>query len=85
MRLVSMMQLTIVLLAVALAGGCAQTQKQDLEKTSYDHNSWKSLIPDSCMTFNDGCNNCRRSSTSDLAACTRKACARYKKPVCLDK
>jgi len=53
-------------------------------QTVYDHNSWKTMIPDSCLSFNDGCNNCRRSSPDIMAACTRKACAEYQKPVCLD-
>ena len=50
----------------------------------YDANSWKTMIPASCMSFFDGCNNCRRAEGSEIAACTRKACAAYEKPRCLD-
>ena len=51
---------------------------------SYDADSWKSLIADDCKAFFDGCNNCRRAEGSAVAACTRKACAVYEKPRCLD-
>jgi membrane-bound inhibitor of C-type lysozyme len=50
----------------------------------YDADSWKTIIPASCRSYFDGCNNCRRAEGSQIAACTRKACANYEKPRCLD-
>ena len=50
----------------------------------YGQDSWKTRISESCLSFFDGCNNCRRNPQTGIAACTRKACARYAKPVCLD-
>ena len=50
----------------------------------WDADSWKSLIAEDCRAFYDGCNNCRRAEGSETAACTRKACAVYEKPRCLD-
>ncbi len=50
----------------------------------YDADSWKTMIPSSCESFFDGCNNCRRAGGSDLVACTRMACQEYRQPRCLD-
>ena len=50
----------------------------------YHADSWKNLIADDCEAYFDGCNNCRRAEGSAIAACTRKACAVYGKPRCLD-
>ncbi len=58
--------------------------KTETETTSYDAESWKTLIADSCLAYFDGCNQCRRNAAGDVAACTRKACLTYKKPYCLD-
>ena len=60
----------------AIAGGNPDDQ--------YDMNSWQTMIPASCESFFDGCNQCRRAAGSDNAACTRKACQIYEKPRCLD-
>ena len=60
----------------AIAGGNPDDQ--------YDMNSWQTMIPASCESFFDGCNQCRRAAGSDNAACTRKACQVYEKPRCLD-
>jgi hypothetical protein len=49
----------------------------------YDMNSWKALIGDECRSFFDGCNNCFHEP-GKMAACTRKACAAYQQPRCLD-
>ena len=51
--------------------------------TVYDQNSWRALIPDSCGTFFDGCNNCRRMKGGE-AGCTKMFCESYEKPVCTD-
>ena len=50
----------------------------------FDMNSWKTMIPASCQSFFDGCNQCRRAADSDNTACTRMACQVYEKPRCLD-
>lgn len=50
----------------------------------YDQNSWQTIIPANCLRFNDGCNDCFRSEVGVVAGCTKKACAVYQKPYCLD-
>jgi membrane-bound inhibitor of C-type lysozyme len=52
-------------------------------QTEFDMNSWKTSIDSECRSFFDGCNNCFRES-GKMAACTRKACAVYQQPRCLD-
>ena len=42
------------------------------------------VVSRGCLVFFDGCNRCRRSAPGQLAACTRKACAAYEAPYCLD-
>lgn len=54
------------------------------ETVSYDANSWKTMIPDTCESFSDGCNTCNREAGSDIAACTRMFCQEYQEPTCLD-
>ena len=54
------------------------------EALSYGASSWRELIPESCTSFFDGCNTCRRVPGAAEAACTRKACMEYQKPRCLD-
>lgn len=44
----------------------------------------ESVIPESCVSYFDGCNNCRKEPGSDAAACTRKFCEEYETPRCLD-
>lgn len=51
---------------------------------AYDQQSWKTLIPSSCVSFFDGCNNCRRMEGVEDAACTRMFCETYRKPECRD-
>ncbi len=50
----------------------------------YNSVSWKEIIQDTCMNFNDGCNNCFRKEDSDIVGCTRMYCETYSKPKCLD-
>lgn len=64
-----------------LLTACATPEKAVVK---YNENSWKTMIADSCTSYFDGCNNCRRSPGADIAACTRKFCHEYKKPFCLD-
>ncbi len=52
--------------------------------SAYDADSWKTLIPENCLRFNDGCNDCFRSEAGATAGCTKKACAVYQKPSCTD-
>lgn len=49
----------------------------------YDMNSWKTIIDDDCRAFFDGCNQCVREP-GKAAACTRMACAEYRRPTCRD-
>lgn len=85
-----MIRATILLLAMAVTLGCVpKVESVDPPnnvsgEVVYDGNSWKTIIQDSCLSFFDGCNNCIRSSAGSTAACTRKACFKYKKPICLD-
>lgn len=51
----------------------------------YDQNSWKDIIPSTCLRFNDGCNDCFRTEAGAEVGCTKKACAVYQKPTCSDK
>ena len=74
-------KIMVVMLFMALINSCTQPFADEGE---YNFNSWKTIIPDSCLSFYDGCNNCRRNKPGGVAACTRKACEKYKKPVCLD-
>lgn len=75
------MLLTTGCSAMSQSSGNAGSSTQEM---SYDENSWKTMIPDSCLSYFDGCNNCRRSKPGEVTACTRKACFKYQKPRCLD-
>ncbi|MCP4767897.1 MAG: hypothetical protein GY875_16710 [Gammaproteobacteria bacterium] len=69
----------VMLSAAAHGGGDAPAD------AGWDQNSWRDIIAEDCRSFSDGCNTCRRGTEdSALAACTRKACAEYRKPRCLD-
>lgn len=57
----------------------------DNTETTYNQDSWQTMIDDSCISFFDGCNNCQRNTENNLAACTKKFCQTYEKPECLDK
>lgn len=60
-------------------------EAMDTEETMvYTSESWVEIIPASCTSFSDGCNTCNRADVSDAVACTKMACAEYKRPVCLD-
>lgn len=50
----------------------------------YDQDSWQKVIPEDCLHFTDGCNQCSRSAEGGVAACTRKTCFHYEMPRCLD-
>lgn len=70
-----------IALIVGLSG-CAATEKN--VAPTYDQTSSQQLIPASCLSYFDGCNNCRRNPVNGIAACTRMACVTYAKPYCLD-
>ncbi len=60
------------------------TEPSDNSNNKYNTESWKSLIPNSCLKFNDGCNECIRDNEKDTPGCTKKFCEIYQKPFCLD-
>ena len=76
--------LSLIALSLLILTGCGTTTQTETKPVSYDQNSWKEIIPETCQSFSDGCNNCRRMEGSEVAACTKKACQQYTKPVCLD-
>ena len=84
--------ITLLFIALFLAGcttppAVAPSEESKMADPVYDMNSWKTEVPVACNNFYDGCNNCRRPANrtgGDIAACTRKMCAQYTKPMCLD-
>lgn len=42
------------------------------------------LPPEICVSYFDGCNNCRKEPGSYVATCTEKFCEEYGTPRCLD-
>ncbi len=61
-----------------------QTSEAAIQKAQiYDQNSWKTMIPDACTAYFDGCNRCRKEPGMEMGLCTRMACAQYEKPRCL--
>lgn len=74
-----------LLIAAALSTlvACVTTEPAPTA-VDYNYDSWRTMIPDSCTHFFDGCNTCRRAPGAEMAACTRMACPKYEKPVCLD-
>lgn len=64
--------------------GCASSGKSGASSGNYSSESWRDLIPASCVSYFDGCNNCTRNPQTGDTACTRKACTEYYKPRCLD-
>lgn len=61
-----------------------KTNTTGSQLTQYDANSWKEIIPDSCQSFYDGCNQCNKIGTGGEAACTRMYCENYAEPYCKD-
>ena len=82
------LHLPIVIILAFLVSACGAKQDpvaaaEPAVAPEYDMNSWKTIIGDECRSFTDGCNNCFREP-GKMAACTRKACAVYQQPRCLD-
>jgi hypothetical protein len=53
--------------------------------TTYTQDSWQTMIPETCQSFFDGCNNCGRVPENGEVACTMMYCENYQQPKCLDK
>ncbi len=51
---------------------------------AYTDESWKTMIPESCLSYYDGCNTCTRVKGQASASCTERYCTVYSKPRCLD-
>lgn len=72
--------------ATLLLVGCG-SQYPHLEpntpSSEFTSESRKTLIPETCQSFFDGCNNCTRMADWE-AACTRMACEQYEAPRCTD-
>jgi membrane-bound inhibitor of C-type lysozyme len=90
----SSLRLAVVLISAFLVAGCVAKQdpvtmtepassKSAAVDSAFDMDSWQTIIGDDCRSFFDGCNNCFREP-GKMAACTRKACAVYQQPRCLD-
>lgn len=62
-----------------------EVEGEEIENApQYDQNSWQTMIPKTCNSFFDGCNNCNRMEGEEMAACTRMFCQEYQEPKCLD-
>lgn len=79
----SLLTITVTLFLVACTVAESQQPENDAA-VEYNFDSWRTMIPDSCTRFFDGCNKCARAPGAEMAACTRMACMKYEKPVCLD-
>ena len=73
---------TLSLGAILLLAGCG-TQNSGPTIQLVNPDSWKTMIPATCQSFFDGCNNCTRTADGE-AACTEMFCERYEMPKCLD-
>lgn len=86
--------LVVIALLLFVGAGCStklntesipiETQPANEVAAVYTSESWKEMIAPSCQSFFDGCNNCRRTEGSELAACTKMACSVYEQPECND-
>lgn len=62
----------------------AQIEGEPVSEEMYTAESWETIIAESCTSFSDGCNTCRRDPETGVVACTKKACMQYEKPYCMD-
>ncbi len=79
---------TLNLGAILLFAGCgmqnpASTENQAPTGKLINSESRKTLIPETCQSFFDGCNHCTRMANGE-AACTRMLCEKYEMPKCTD-
>lgn len=77
---------TLLSLSIAVAvslglAACGSTPSQD---DAEQEARWQTLNEPDCKTYFDGCNTCTRDPDTGISACTRKACADYEPPRCLD-
>jgi hypothetical protein len=82
MKMNKLLTTTLSLGAILLLAGCNQ-QTQSINESEITSESWKTMIPQSCQSFFDGCNNCMRTADGEVA-CTRMFCEKYDTPKCLD-
>ncbi len=81
---------TLLLLSIFVVWCNKQTQVENTttwpnETGTYTMDSWKTIIPESCKSFNDWCNTCMRSeSDPNQVGCTKMFCETYGEPYCLD-
>lgn len=68
--------------AILLLAGC-KPQFSPSKAKGIDSESWKTVIPESCQSFFDGCNQCTKTADGE-AACTEMYCEKYDTPKCLD-
>ncbi len=76
--------LTLGVLALSVFTLFSCTQKEELKEPDYTFESYKTMIPETCKSFFDGCNNCFRTEGSESVGCTKMFCQKYEKPKCLD-
>lgn len=76
--------LGLIMSTVLLGCQSSPNTQTPVSGSLYTNESWKTIIPASCRSFYDGCNNCWRSESSTNIACTEKYCTTYNKPTCLD-
>lgn len=76
--------LTLGVLALSIFTLFSCTQKEELKEPEYTSESYKTMIPQACKSFFDGCNNCFRTEGSEDVGCTKMFCQKYEKPKCLD-
>lgn len=86
-----MMSVATLATVTLLLAGCTSTPSSPtpdmadtITSSGYNAESWKTIIPESCQTFNDGCNQCSRIPGTDEVACTLMYCEEYAEPKCTD-
>ena len=75
-----MQKYAFIAIAVLLLSACSSPKEM-----TYTQDSWETMIPSSCASFFDGCNNCFRDLESQTIGCTKMYCEQYQEPRCLDK
>jgi hypothetical protein len=76
--------LTLAVLTLSIFTLFSCTQKEEQKAPEYTSESYKTMIPETCKSFFDGCNNCFRTEDSENVGCTKMFCQKYEKPKCLD-
>jgi len=76
--------LTLAILTFSIFMLFSCTQKEEQKTPEYTSESWQTMIPETCTSFFDGCNNCFRTEGSEDVGCTEMFCQNYEEPKCLD-